>query len=370
MDQAFKKLSYLVFALIVSPLPSLAAMSLPNGGFISAPNRADIAYDTRHGVLYISGESLLLRFDMKAKEFLSPIALGGTTKGMDISPDGVTLAVANSAHGSSQNYVDLINLDTGSASRAAFNLESLEGGTYAVAYDEQSKLVISSEFEGSGTTPLRKYDPVAKTTSVLGNVGQDTMLAASADRSVVAVAETNGSDGPWGVYHTGDTSYSSQHHLYDPVTGGTGSFNLEIGISRDGRQISIPTYNGTFVGDEHSVKLSLGEYAGAAPIGVAYSPLSDIVYFPLAQTDHIGVYDTNTLAMVGQFTVPGQFDWPASAFEEGRTKVSSDGHYLFSTLDNGVFFSALSPIPEPHVWAMMLFGFALLSFFGRIRALS
>jgi hypothetical protein len=307
---------------------------------------------------------------MKAQEFLSPIGLGGATKGMDISPDGKTLAVANSVRGPSQNYVHFINLDTGSTSRAAFDLDSLEGGTFTVAYDKQSKLLISSEFEGSGTPPLRKYDPITRTATVLGHVDQGTMLTASADRSVIAVAETNSSDGPWGVYHTGDTSYSSQHRFYDPVTGGTGQFNLEIGASRDGHQISIPTYAGTFVGDENSVKLSVGEYGGISPIGVAYSPVSDIAYFPLAQTDHIGMYDAHTLALIGYLTVRGQFDWPATAFEEGRTKVASDGSYLFSTVDNGVFFSALSPIPEPQVWAMMLLGCAVLSILVRTRALS
>lgn len=288
--------------------------------------------------------------------------------GMDISPDGKTLAVANTVRGTNQNYVDLVNLETGTSSRVGFNLGFYEGGTYTVAYDNQGKLLVTSQFQGSGWTPLRKYDPETQSTTILGSVTQNVMLAASADRSVIGIAEANISDGRWGVYRVGDTQYVSQHQWYNPVTGGTGWFNFEIGVSREGSQFAIPTYGGTFVGDADSVVPVIGQYAGISPIGVAYSPLSDTVFFPFAGTNYIGEYDTETLTEIGRIPVPGYFDWSGNwAFLEGRSKVASDGSYLFSTLDNGVFFTALDIVAVPEPTTPWLVGAGLVGLIGMAR---
>lgn len=350
--------SMLAIAACTLSAVTFQANASPLSGFIYAPGRADVAYDAAREVLYISGDSTLRRYDMRARSFLSPISIGGSTAGMDISPDGSTLAVANTAFGASQNHVDFINLNNGSASRVGFDRAFYEGGTFTVAYDGAGKLLVSSRYQGSGWVPLRKYDPVSGSSSTLGSVRQNSMLAASGDRTVIGIAENNISDGRWGVYRTGESAYASQHTGYDPVTGGTGWFNFEIGVSRDGAQIAIPTGGGTFVGDAAQVENSIGTYFGATPIGVAYSAISDSVFFPFAGTNYIGEYDTDTLLEIGRYVTPGYFNWVGNhAFVEGRTKVASDGTYVFSTLDDGVFFSALDRISisaPPTVWLISI----------------
>ncbi|MET3134493.1 DNA-binding beta-propeller fold protein YncE [Oxalobacteraceae bacterium GrIS 1.11] len=337
--------------------PAFAATPAVSG-LITAPSRADIAYDTKNSVLFISGSDSIRRYDMKTQSYLSPIVLGGQTIGMDISPDGKTLAVANGRSNGSQNFVDLIDLASGKSSRIGFNLGFNEGGTFTVAYDHDSKLLVSSEFKGSGWTSLRKYNSSNGSTSNLGSVTQNTMLTASADHSAIAIAESNISNGPFGVYRTGDTSYHSQKS--------TDWFNYEIGISRDGSQLAVPTYGGTFVSNAHGAGTVIGEYAGRAPIGVAYSPVADQLFLPFANTNYIAEYNTRTGAQIGRITVPGTFDWTGnSAFGEGRTKVAGDGSYLFSTLDNGVFFERLAPVPEPTSWMMLAVGLFGLTAFSR-----
>jgi len=325
---------------------STAAMAVSStSGFITAPDRKDIAYDTIHDVLYISGGSALQRFDMKSGTFLAPLNLGGVTAGMDISPDGKTLAVANTARGASKNFVDLVSLEDLSHQRVGFNLQFGEGGTWTTAFDKSGKLLVGSTYEGSGWVPLRKYDPVSGVTTVLATVSESPMLTASADHTYIAVTESNISSGPYGRYTTGDSSYHSM--------GGLGWFTYEIGISRDGSQMAIPTYGGTFIDDATNIIPSIGTYAGQAPIGVAYSPNADVMYFPFAGTNFIASYDTKTGSLLQKYTTPGSFDWTGNwAFSEGRTKVASDGSMLFSTLDNGVFFQVLTaPVPEPGtVW--------------------
>jgi hypothetical protein len=62
----------------------------------------------------------------------------------------------------------------------------------------------------------------------------------------------------------------------------------------------------------------------------------------MTQTKTILRYDTRTMRQTGTITVPGTFDWTGNEpFVEGRTHVSADGRLLFSTLDNGVFYTTL-----------------------------
>lgn len=343
----------LPLAIATSGLSFAAHAALPQSGFISAASRADIAYDTIHDVLYISGSNSLLRYDLPSQSFLAPIALGGTTFGMDISPDGKTLAVANTSKTATKNFIDLIDLETGTSTRAGFNLSFSEGGTYTVAYDADGKLLVSSRFQGSGWTPLRKYDPVTGSTSALGSVRQDTMLAASANHSVIAVAESNISSGPVGTYRTGDSSYRSAFDTY--------AFVFEVAASRDGSQLAIPTYLGTYIEDPALIVPSIGTYAGPAPIGAAYSPVKDSIYLPFSQSSYVAEYDTTTGLEVKRYQVDGTFDWIGNhAFNEGRIKVAADGSYFFVTLDSGVYFQSLTPVPEPEAYLMLVAGLGLV----------
>lgn len=301
-----------------------------DAAFVAAPERIDIAYDATRQVLYIRGGSSLLRYDVAGKAFLAPVPVGGTTLGMDISPDGTTLAVANRAVGlvaASTNHVSFVNLATLAVTSRTFPLEFYEGGTFTVAYDRQGKLLVSSQFQGSGWVPLRKLDPATGQATILGSVRQNTMLSASSDRSVIAVAESNISNGPYGLYRTRDTSYQAQYF--------TGWFNFEIATSARGAQIAVPTYGGTYIQDASHTFPLVGEYAGVAPIGAAYG--RNRVYFAMADTNYVAEHDTETMTEVRRLTMPASFTWPGNfAFGNGRLKVASDNHYLFVTVEGGV----------------------------------
>jgi len=70
--------------------------------------------------------------------------------------------------------------------------------------------------------------------------------------------------------------------------------------------------------------------------------LKSTVYFPMANSNYISVYSMSTMTEIRRHTVPGQFDWNGNnAFIEGRTKIASDNSFVFSTLDDGVFYLSL-----------------------------
>lgn len=323
-----------LFALFAAA-PVMAASS----GFIAADGRTDIAYDTARQVLYISGGARLRRYDMAAQAFLSPIALGGTTMGMDISADGRFLAVANGSRDAKANFVDIVTLKTGKVRRIAFPLASGEGGTYSVAYDADGKLLVTSKYEGSGSTPLRRYDLATGVTEKLATSLTEAMANPSANHRHIGIVEGNSSNGPYGRYVTGDASYKSTSHL--------DYWLFEIGMAPDGAQTAVPTYAGTFiidiVADSRTAPRVVGQYPGQTPVGVAYAPSGDVVYFPFAKSNFVAEYDRRTMTELRRFTVPGTFDWGGNlGFQEGRVKVSSNGRFLFVTLDSGVFYQALT----------------------------
>jgi DNA-binding beta-propeller fold protein YncE len=306
-----------------------------NAGFITDVNRVDVAYDTTHQVLYISGGETVRRYDMVNKKFLAPITLGGETLGMDISADGKLLAVANSSTGTDYSIIDIINLRDLSSKRVRFDLVPGDGGTFAVAFDALGGILVSNQARGStgGWTSLKKYNYFTKKTTAFGLTAYNSMLTPSIDRKIIAVAAPTNDPSNMGVYKAGDESFvadkSSTYH------------NVEVGVSYNGKQITALTLGGAVVIDAKKTFPIIGDPAGILPMGVAYSPAGNHVYFAMANSDYIAAYNTKTMTELAQYKVPGHFDETGISFSEGRTKIASDNSFLFSTLDNGIYYLPL-----------------------------
>lgn len=328
----------LVLSLLV---PSQRVFAI--GKLIDAVFCADTVFDDARHVLYLTLGDSVLRYDTRAEAFLPPLKIGGYLRGIDLSPDGNTLAVADTNYTSGLVWIYLVDLQTDQVTKVPFTRSPGEGGTFTVAYGSDGRLLVSSTYLGSGLVPLRRYDPAAGTTDVIATVRQDSMLRASADGSVIAFAEGNSSEGPWGCYRVSDGSVVSRQGATD----GTGWFNYEIAASRDGSQYAIPTYGGTFVYDGAFANIAtIGVYAWGQPMGVVYSPTKDIVYFAWATTNNVVAYDTTSLTQIDEYDFENFFDHPANnAFIEGRLKMSRDGKLLFCTVHEGVRYILFNKPP-------------------------
>lgn len=315
------------------PLVSVAQDS----GLIPASGRVDMAYDTARQILYISGGPQVRRFDMQTRQFLLPIVLGGKTWALDISADGKRLAVANRSRGARQVFVDIVSLETLRSKRIAFDRLTLEGGTYGVAFDANGLLLVTgaNDYGASARPPLRRYNRKSGKTERIGDTTGVSSVAPSATHRWIAIAEGNSSAGPFGRYTTGDATYRSQVNLdHSAVT--------EVGISPSGSQITVAAGSGYVFNDLVPFAV-VGAYPNG-PIGVAYSPTKPSVYFPITSASYVAEYDTATMKQISTIPVPGTFNWSGMGpLVEGQTKVSSDGRFLFSTLDDGVFYATVSP---------------------------
>lgn len=330
INTKFMLLTAFIFILAIIPQVVFA-----EGAFISAPSRIDMVHDQSRNILYITNGDSVLRFDLTINEFLNAFELGGQLMGIDISPDNNILLVADKSF----SKIHQIDLTTGQSKKVAFTQAGGEGGTYSIAFGNDGNALISSTYDGSGWVPLRKYNPITGEVTTLASVRQNTMLGASTDRSVIGFAESNISDGRYGRYRVSDGEI-----LNKDWGNGTGWFNYEIAVNRDGTQYALPTYGGTFIADQNLIKIDkVGQYAGGQPIGGVYHPTQDIVYFPWAGTSKVYALDSLTFEKITEYNFENNFNHPGNrAYGEGRMKISSDGKYLFSTVDGGVRFLNLA----------------------------
>ena len=326
-------------------LASLGASAA--GIYIPAGNRVDMVHDFKRDIVYVTTPTQVLRYDRAGAQFLAPIVLGGDLKGIDISADGDKLAVAD--HARAAGYTDpvrvhIVDLANGLAvtQLQAPPYSDIEAGTWSVAFGPGGTVMATTGFFGSGWRPMRHFDLATGALTQLAIISDRTMLAASGDRTRLAFAESNISDGRWGRY-TFATGLLEKREWYE---NGTSWFNWEIGTNRTGTQYAIPTYGGTFFYDNEFVKVAtIGTYAGPQPLGVAYHPVENLAYFPWVTTNQVRVYDTTTFSQVGAistgYTFSSEGNW---AYRNGRTKLSIDGSLLMVTVAGGV---ELHPLYAP-----------------------
>lgn len=308
----------------------------PDNLLIDVPGRRDMVYDDQRNLLYITtslaGNTGEVRvFDLVARQFIAPLVIDGGFNGIDLSPDGNRLVVADSATGVTTNWIHLIDLPTGVADKLEFPLAFSEGGTFTAVFTSDTEALVTSRFNGSGWVPMRRVDLTNGTADSLPNVRQNTMLAVSADGSTVAYAESNISSGEWGRYDVGTQNF---------MESSTGWFVYEITVSRDGSQYALPTYSGLRIfNDALSSVTTVGNYASDLPIGAVYSPVVDEIYLAWRNASvSIDAYSTITFDQVRTIEpTPGLFSWYGSnAFVGGRLRISRDGTLLFVTTDDQV----------------------------------
>jgi hypothetical protein len=299
----------------------------PTATVIPAPNAVDTVYDAGRDILYITSGSTVLRYQLGAGAFLSPFQLSGNLMGIDLSPDGNLLMVADSSASSTNVWVHVIDLNSGQTNRVFFPMLSSERGTFAVAFGGDGAALVTSRYNGSGSVPLRRYDPASRLTSVIGPgwIRTDSMVSSSGDGTTIIIAQTDASTGPFNRYDVALRAITRN--------GGDNWYNYECAASRDASLFALPTYGGTFVYDgSFNLVTNIG-----GPVGAAFHPAADAVFFPIVSTTYVQAYSTTTWQMLAQYDFQTTFQTPGNhAFTNGRIRISPDGQVIFVTVSGGV----------------------------------
>lgn len=128
------------------------------GTLIPAAARGDMIYDAARSTIYITEGGNVRRYHIPSASFLAPIALGGQLSGIDLSPDGASLAVADRSSSATEQWVNLVRLSDLAVTKAAMAKEFMEDGMWTVSFSADGTLFATARFAGSGRAPLRRLN--------------------------------------------------------------------------------------------------------------------------------------------------------------------------------------------------------------------
>jgi DNA-binding beta-propeller fold protein YncE len=351
-------MNYLLRANLLSFLTLLGSWFLPLGGgvrgaspvdFIPVLSAKDMVHDAQRGLLYVTNGANVERYDLASKTLLEPFVLSGDLMGIDLSPNQNRLAVTGGdAFLAGNGGLHIVDLPAKSIESVEYGLAFYEGPSFSTVFLNDSEILLSTSFNGSGTVPLRRINIDDESFEMLASVQQDTILSATPDRSRVAFFESNNSRGPYGVYSAAAKSIARSN---------LSGFRAEIGISRDGDKIIVA--NGglavTLVDDQLNLSSPSQHYGGSSAIGIVFSPVNDLAFVAWTpgfdRTHHIlDVYDTEMMLPVSVIDAePRLGENNSLSYKTGRLKISRDGRTLFALAYNGVYVYDVSAfaVPEP-----------------------
>ena len=199
---------------------------------------------------------------------------------------------------------------------------------------------MSSTFLGSGWVPLRRVNVADGSYDELTTVAQDTMLAANADRTVVAYAQSNNWGGPFGRYAVSGGAF---------LEGTLNWYLYEVAVNWDASQYALPNYGGLAIHDASLQQIAwLGSTASRSALGAVYSPLANVLYVAWSSFNDSGAIeavDSSSFTSLATLDAKPGLSWGGNhAFSSGRLRVSRDGRGLLATVAGGVRLYAL---PEP-----------------------
>lgn len=306
-------------------------IATPEPTFLSITDRLDLVQDAERNLLYISTKrGDVLRYDLANHSFLTPFQFPGQPAGLDLSPNQDKLAVADLE----MNGVHVVDLATGTTQDYFFGSSRT---SISVAFEDNQTLVVSN----GNLVELNLASGVFKP---FGGTFDANWAAVGADRSVIGYTGPY-SRGPFGLVRASD----------ERVTSGELDVGVDkIAISRDGSQLALPTYEGTYILNSSLQQLGrVGEYGKDIPLGAVYSPHSDIVYFAwhYHQPDgehhaRIEAYNSMTLTRIN--AIDGGPVLPRKGNElidNGYLKIAQDGSQLYATVPGGLNIYELSAAP-------------------------
>jgi hypothetical protein len=290
-------------------------------------------------VLYVTTDTRIHRYDLKSCEALPPIDVGTRLRGIDASQTGRFLAVADNALDAGSAHVFLIDLaEAGVPVPVSWPAAFGESGSFMVAWSANDYPTISGSYNGSGWVPLRRYDPNTGAMATLTSVRQNTMLAASGDGELIAVAESNSSAGPVSVW----TPVPPLRLANADVN----RFVFEIAADDYGTRVVVPTYYGAYVmaRSGHGTALTstgiIGQYANWGPLSVVVPPggtqFISADWGWNSTNAGLKIYDAKTLALIKRVDAY-PFPWNGNhALGQGRLTLSRDTRWLAATIAGGV----------------------------------
>jgi hypothetical protein len=312
--------------------------------------RRDHVFDPVQKILYISrAYGTIERYRMDTEEWLPAIEvrnnayevfnsvadLATSIYGIDITPDGKTLYVAEGQRNATQGFIHKIDVATGEVTQLPYNLARGEGGAWDIATTANGLALFTAQFEGSGWVPLRQIDVNTNAISIrtdvkgsgFGEVRQNSLVSASGDRDSLFFTESNISSGPIFTFDSSTNTFPIKS------TTSTSLSNALSTVSRDGTLIAM-LQSGT-VQIRNATTLAVTKTLSGLDGGIIFDPIKDILYAIDSISDQVVAYSTQTWSELYRLNIQENAT-SAAAFENGVMSISSDGKFLAVSTSTGV----------------------------------
>jgi len=194
----------------------------------------DIVFDDLRNLLYVSTEAgKIERYDLSTNQFLSPVTVGGSPHGMDITADYSSLYVADTQLSSGDGVVHKVNLDTLSVTNLTYTVVGNEEGSYDIAIGSEGIALFTGSYGGSILIPLYVLDTstdiITTHPDIMGatTIRNNLRLVRSYDRSKMWLVN-NSSNGWIGVYDAASNTFTAEKNFNNYLN------ESPVALSRDG----------------------------------------------------------------------------------------------------------------------------------------
>lgn len=288
----------------------------------------DILIDDQCQHVYVANTSnnRIEVYSLQTGSLGTPISVGAQPTGIDTSPDGKTMYVANSGG----NNVSIVDLTAGIEKLKVPVPSGFSSDTpFSIAVAQNGLVFFSTTFAGSGFGGrMLQLDPANNAVSprtdffFFGETTEATRLRASADRSVIGIVVGDISSAPVFRYASATNTFTPEKDLNGFVStialDGTGS----VMLVNPGTFVLDANLNlsGTIPGGNFGVAADPGGAIGYS-VGPARIDVLDLVHF--LKTDSLAIGDT---VNNGSFFGFGSI---------GAMAISRDGALLAVITDSG-----------------------------------
>lgn len=293
--------------------------------FVKVEKRSDVVDDATRELLYISSENgQVFRYDMREHVVQGSWDLGGKLLGMDLSPDGNALLVADGSE--AMRGVHHIDLVTKQARPIAL---SGVGQPVSVAFIDAGRALVATHWPGNllllslgenRAMPLRKLQA-------------PTRLVSNADQSVIAFA-----DNLEGFTHT-LIRYIVAENTFEEVQSEDNA--LQVAFHPLSDQVAVAADDAVVLYDSAVNETLRYPFNIEYPFSVGYAANGEQLLIASRNRSGIEVYETSTLRRISALAATRTVSEPVFVTDFGGFKTSRDGRYLFANVKDGVVIYVL-----------------------------
>jgi len=301
--------------------------------------------------LYISdGDGLIKTLNLSTRTFGRSYNLGGWIWGIDIAPDDSFILAAQATVSGSQGTFQRVNLANGAITNIHYTRAPLEVGGWDVAIGSNGLAMVTTQFAGSGWTPLRQIDLSTNAITIRsdapgsgwgGQVRLETQIERSADGTRFLFMELDSSAGPF-------FTYSAVTNTFGPSFGTNTLLDNSAGaVNSNGTLFALSTYSA----QDWPAWLNTAPDSGLVHTfnqiqsGVAFDAVREILYGVNSTTAQIIGYSTVNFAESFRLPIGEEMSVPPfTPFDTGTLVASADGRWLALETDSGI---RLFHLPAP-----------------------